>query len=85
MNMLSNVPLIILLGLGCLLVIAAMNREHFVPEFLEQSNVKRTAETKDSSYEQRTNHVRPNGAFEGGPIQGIETQFRVNMFNSYNP
>lgn len=57
-------------------------RETFVPEFLDQSNVRRTAETSSSSYEQRTNHFVPTRPQEE-PIPGVETPFRVNMYNSY--
>jgi hypothetical protein len=58
------------------------SKETFVPEFLEQSGVRRTAETASSSYKQETNHVIPTHALPE-PIEGTETPFRVNMFNSY--
>lgn len=57
-------------------------RETFAAEFVDKTNVKRTAETSSSSYEQRTNHVIPTPA-QMGPIPGLETPFRVNMHNSY--
>jgi molybdenum cofactor biosynthesis enzyme len=59
-------------------------QETFVPEFLEQGNVRRTAETATSSYAQQTNHVIPTPP-QPEPILGMETPFRVNMFNSYQP
>jgi hypothetical protein len=59
-------------------------QETFVPEFLEQGNVKRTAETATSSYAQQTNHVIPTPP-QPEPILGMETPFRVNMFNSFQP
>jgi hypothetical protein len=59
--------------------------EPFVPEFLENSNVKRTAERKDSSYEQETNHVKIINQLGLPPIQGLESKLRVNMFNSFVP
>ena len=59
-------------------------RETFVPEFLEQGNVRRTAETSGSSYEQRTNHVIPTPV-QLEAIPGIETPFRVNQYNSFQP
>jgi hypothetical protein len=59
-------------------------QETFVPEFLEQGNVRRTAETSKSSYAQETNHVIPTPP-QPEPIVGIETPFRVNMFNSFQP
>lgn len=69
---------------GILLVwyLSTKTQETFVPEFLDQSNVKRTAETAHSSYEQKTNHVIPT-PYAQEPIQGQETPFRVNMFNSF--
>ena len=59
-------------------------KEGFVPEFLDQGNVKRTAETIDSSYAQQTNHfvMTPMPPTQ---IPGLETPFRVNMFNSFQP
>lgn len=59
-------------------------RETFVPEFLEQGNVRRTAETAHSSYVQQTNHVIPTPP-QLEAIPGLETPFRVNMFNSFQP
>jgi hypothetical protein len=59
-------------------------RETFVPEFLEQGNVRRTADTSDSSYEQRTNHVIPTPPLLEA-VPGIETPFRVNQYNSFQP
>jgi hypothetical protein len=59
-------------------------REGFVPEFLDTSNQKRTTKLKDSSYNQTTNHAIPNKQIDL-PIQGIETSYRVNMFNSFVP
>jgi hypothetical protein len=69
---------------GILLVwyLSTRTQETFVPEFLDQSNVKRTAETSSSSYDQKTNHVVPT-PYPQDPIQGMETPFRVNMFNSF--
>jgi hypothetical protein len=59
-------------------------KETFVPEFLEQGNVRRTAETSRSSYAQQTNHVIPTPP-QLEAIPGLETPFRVNMFNSFQP
>ena len=59
-------------------------RETFGPEFLEQSGVKHSSENSHSSYEQRTNHMIPTHAIPE-PIAGVETPFRVNMFNSFQP
>uniref|UniRef100_A0A6C0EQR9 Uncharacterized protein n=1 Tax=viral metagenome TaxID=1070528 RepID=A0A6C0EQR9_9ZZZZ len=80
-------------GLGFVVIIAGIllvwylsgkTRETFVPELLDQSNVRRTAETSKSSYAQQTNHVIPTPP-QPEPILGMETPFRVNMFNSYQP
>ena len=81
-------------GLEYVLVIAGVlavwylsvnkTQETFVPEFLEQGNVKRTAETSASSYEQRTNHFVPTPP-QLEEVHGVETPFRVNMFHSFQP
>lgn len=73
----------ILVGLATVWYLS-QTRENFVPEFLEQGNVKRTAERATSSYVQETNHVKPTTPLSE-PIPGIETPFRVNMYNSYMP
>lgn len=62
--------------------LSTKTQETFVPEFLDQTNVMRTAETSHSSYEQKTNHVIPT-PYAQDPVPGTETPFRVNMFNSY--
>lgn len=62
----------------------SQTRENFVPEFLEQGNVKQTAKRATSSYTQETNHVKPTIPLSE-PISGIETPFRVNMYTSYMP
>jgi hypothetical protein len=59
-------------------------QETFVPEFLEQGNVRRTAETSKSSYLQQTNHVIPTPP-QLEDIPGLETPFRVNQWNSFQP
>jgi hypothetical protein len=58
------------------------NVEQFVPEFLDQGNVKKTAKTGSSSYDQETNHFKLTPPVPE-PIDGLQTPFRVNMFNSY--
>lgn len=63
-------------------VLSKYRRETFVPEFLDQGNVKKTASNMKSSYAQETNHFRPSSKIDD-PITGRETPFRVNMFNSY--
>lgn len=71
---------------GVLLVwyLASQTKETFVPEFLDQSDVQRTAEASSSSYEQKTNHAIPT-PYDKDPVPGVQTPFRVNMFNSYQP
>lgn len=64
------------------LVLRRVKRETFVPEFLDQSNVMKTAKTRQSSYAQETNHFVPMENPQD-PIPGRETPFRVNQFNSY--
>jgi hypothetical protein len=68
--------------IGILAYVMSRSRESFVPEFLDQGNVKRTADTRTSSYAQQTNHFQmtPSPAEK---ISGQETPFRVNMFNSH--
>jgi hypothetical protein len=56
--------------------------ERFVPEFLDQGNVKKTVKTGTSSYDQETNHFKLTPPVPE-PIDGSQTPFRVNMFNSY--
>ncbi len=75
----------IVVVIGLLLVWYLSTRktqETFAAEFVDMTNVKRTADTSSSSYEQRTNHVIPTPV-QMGPIPGLETPFRVNMHNSY--
>jgi hypothetical protein len=74
----------IFIVVGVLLVwyLSTKTQETFVPEFLDQSNVKRTADNSSSSYEQKTNHMIPT-SYDKDPIPGMETPFRVNMFNSH--
>lgn len=74
----------ILIVAGILLVwyLSSKTKETFVPEFLDQSDVKRTADRSSSSYEQTTNHMIPT-SYDKDPIPGVQTPFRVNMFNSY--
>lgn len=76
----SFIALLVVLGLvGYILM---YKKETFVPEFLEQGNVKATSETRQSSYAQKTNHfVMTPSKME--PVPGVETPFRVNMHNSF--
>jgi hypothetical protein len=79
----KNVGFIALLAaIGILAYVLMNRREGFVPEFLDQGNVKRTADTRTSSYAQQTNHFQMTPA-AAEKLPGQETPFRVNMFNSY--
>jgi len=70
---------------GALLVYyLSTTRETFVSEFTDRSNEQRTAETSSSSYAQQTNHFMPTPPMLEA-VPGMETPFRVNMYNSYQP
>ncbi len=75
------VILIVLIITGIIMFILP-RREGFVPEFLDQGNVKQTQKTSTSSYAQETNHFKLTPPVPE-PIDGVQTPFRVNMFNSY--
>ena len=55
--------------------------EHF-SRFEDTSQRKRTDALINSSYSQKTNHSIPEKQFDA-TIHGVETPFRVNMFNSF--
>ncbi len=72
-------------ALALLAVFLAMRvtvQEKFQPEFLDKTQVRATVANEDSSYAQRTNHLDP-APYSMGPIQGVETPFQVNQYNSY--
>lgn len=75
--------LALLLAGGAIWYVLMMNRkENFTPEFLDKRGVKKTVDTMKSSYAQETNHFKATqGEFE--PVHGMETPFRVNMYNSH--
>ncbi len=64
------------------LVLGKIQKESFVPEFLDQRNVAKTSKTRQSSYKQETNHFVPMENPQD-PIPGVETPFRVNLYHSY--
>lgn len=72
----------LLVAVGVILYVLSGYREPFVPEFLDQRGVKKTAMTSTSSYNQQTNHLTPSKYMQE-PIPGVETPFRVNMYDSY--
>jgi len=79
----KNLPFLAVLA-GILVVWFVIQRmsEPFVPEFLDQGNVKRTEDRATSSYNQETNHFKMAPSPQE-PIDGVQTPFRVNMYNSY--
>lgn len=73
----------IILILVAIVLYFLVMRERFV-DFSDKTQVQRTVATQNSSYAQRTNHMIPP-AGPNVPIQGIESPFRVNMFDAYIP
>lgn len=74
--------MVILLMFYFLMSKFVIHREGFVPEFLDQGNVKQTMKTSSSSYAQETNHFKLTPPIPE-PIPGSQTPFRVNMFTAY--
>ena len=72
----------LLIAIAIIGYVLTQTKEGFVPEFLEQGNVKATSDTRQSSYEQKTNHFKMMSSKQE-PIDGVETPFRVNMYNSF--
>jgi hypothetical protein len=74
----------LLLAAGLLLIALVMMKttERFQPEFLDKAQVRKTVSVENSSYAQTTNHV-DLAPYSMGPINGIETPFRVNQYTSY--
>lgn len=72
----------LLFALAVVGMVLLRKKETFVPEFLDQGNVRQTAKTSTSSYAQETNHFKLTPPIPE-PIDGVQTPFRVNMFNSY--
>jgi len=60
------------------------SREGFAAEFVDRSPEQKTDETRTSSFAQETNHFKMMSQ-DLPPIDGIETPFRVNAFNSFVP
>jgi hypothetical protein len=74
--------LLFVVALVLLGFIAFKTTEKFQPEFLDRTQIAKTIAVEDSSYDQSTNHMDP-APFSLGPIQGIETPFRVNQYTSF--
>jgi len=61
------------------------SREGFVSEFVDRSNEEKTDKTRVSSYAQETNHFKMMPSQDIPAIDGIETPYRVNAYNSFVP
>ena len=60
-------------------------QETLVPsEFVDKTNDRLTEANSESSYAQKTNHMIPTPPLLE-KVPGLETPFRVNMFNSFQP
>jgi hypothetical protein len=57
-------------------------REGFAAEFVDHSKERKNDLTRVSSYSQETNHFKPVASLHE-PIPGLETPFRVNLYNSF--
>jgi hypothetical protein len=72
------------LALAVLVLYFVLPRERFQPEFLDKTQVDKTVAVENSSYAQVTNHADPAPYFMG-PVQGMQTPFRVNQYRAYVP
>ena len=77
-NLLLFVAAAIVLGFAVRKVTEGFGTE---AEFLDKKQVLKTVLTEDSSYAQQTNHMNPSQV-ELGPIPGVPSPFRVNMFHA---
>lgn len=77
----------IALAVAVIVVLAMLTKtwEPFALEFVDSTNMQRTDVNKDSSYAQVTNNVKPPSDLGIPPVTGMETPFRVNLFNSFVP
>jgi hypothetical protein len=74
--------IIIIAGILTVWYLSTKTKETFVSEFTDKTNDERTFETSTSSYAQQTNHVIPTRP-QLEEVPGMETPFRVNMYNSF--
>lgn len=74
--------LLLLAALFAIALVLMKTTERFQPEFLDKAQVRKTIAVENSSRAQVTNHANP-APYSMGPIQGIETPFRVNQYTSY--
>jgi len=77
----------IALAVAVIVVLAMLTKtwEPFALEFVDNTNMQRTDANKDSSYAQVTNNVKPPSDLGIPAVTGMETPFRVNLFNSFVP
>lgn len=74
--------LLLAVALLALALVMMKTTERFQPEFLDKAQVRKTVAVENSSYAQVTNHA-DHSPYSMGPVQGIETPFRVNQYTSY--
>ena len=74
--------LLLLAAILAIVLVTMKTTEKFQPEFLDKAQVRKTIAVEDSSYAQRTNHF-DMAPYSMGPINGVETPFRVNQYTSY--
>lgn len=79
-----NPKLYFLAGVVVLAIVIYLSRERFAPQFLDNSQERKTVAVEDSSYEQHTNHMNHAPA-NMGPIAGMQTPFQVNQYKAYVP
>ena len=79
----ENAPLIIIIVFTLFLCWCCMKgfQEHFA-RHEDTSNRDRTDKLANSSYAQTTNHALPQSKFNA-PVHGIESPFRVNLFQAH--
>ena len=65
-------------------VLKSFMTERFQPEFLDRTQIAKTIAVEDSAFDQRTNHMDPS-PYAMGPVQGMQTPFRVNAYTAYVP
>jgi hypothetical protein len=73
-----------LLLISAILVVLAIlykNREPFALEFIENTESKK----KRSSYDQVTNNIKPPSSLGIPPVSGIQTSYRVNLYEAVVP
>lgn len=75
---------LLIVGLILIGLVLWKTTEHYQPEMLDKTQLRKTLMTEGSSYEQMTNHMDPS-PYNPGPIQGMQTPFQVNQYKAYVP